>query len=193
MYYFKTFVVYLVVLLILRIGVDRQPSALLTTQQRVGGVPIQHMDTPTCPLDHQHHDAQKQPFINACKACRHGGTHGTWLGHDLCMAKGHGFHMCMAFTFGAFFHFFVGDVASPSASRRLSERLRCVGRFRPFHRAGGRGGGRGVPTRYLQAAHLYTMPVISASNTLPPPPHLFSGSLFSTSIARLHHEFFSLL
>ncbi len=91
---------YLIVLLILRIGVDRQPSALLTTQQRVGGVPVQHVDTPTTrPLDQQHHDAQKQPFIDACKACRHGGTHGTWLGHDLCMAKGqwlsyvHGFHI----------------------------------------------------------------------------------------------------
>jgi hypothetical protein len=86
-------VVYLVVLLILRIRIDRQPPPLLTQQQRVGGVPIQHVDTPTCPLDQQHHDAQKQPFINACKACRHGGTHGTWLGHDLCMAKGHG-HLC---------------------------------------------------------------------------------------------------
>jgi hypothetical protein len=100
----KLVVVYLVILLILRIGVDRQPPALLTQQQWVRGVPIQHMDTPTtCPLDQQHHDAQKQPFINACKACRHGGTHGTWLGHDLCMAKGHGLSVCMAFTYGAFF------------------------------------------------------------------------------------------
>jgi hypothetical protein len=50
--------IYLVVLLILRIGVDRQPSALFTQQQRVGGVPVQHVDTPTCPLYQQHHDAQ---------------------------------------------------------------------------------------------------------------------------------------
>jgi hypothetical protein len=100
----KLFVVYLVVLLILRIGVDRQPPSLLTLQQRVGGVPIQHVDMPTtCPLDQQHHDAQKQPFINASKACRHGGTHGTWLGHDLCMPKGHG-HLCAWLSHpGAFF------------------------------------------------------------------------------------------